>query len=49
MISKHPLYHLCCGDRLIQLGLFSLEKTLGRHQKLFQYLKGAQKELERDF
>lgn len=49
MIPKHPLEHSCSGDRLIELGLFSLEETLGRPQKPFQYLKSTPKELERDF
>ncbi|GAB0190076.1 hypothetical protein GRJ2_001472900 [Grus japonensis] len=35
------LEHSSCEDRLRELGLFSLEKTLGRPYSSFQYLKGA--------
>ncbi|KAK4813673.1 hypothetical protein QYF61_017640 [Mycteria americana] len=35
--------HLPCGERLRELGLFSLEKTPGRPYCSLQYLKGAYK------
>ncbi|PKU27789.1 hypothetical protein llap_21907 [Limosa lapponica baueri] len=36
------LEHLCCEDRLRELGLFSLEKAPRRRYSPFQYLKGLQ-------
>ena len=40
------LEHICCAERLLELGLFSLEKSW-LHKDLtvpFQYLKGADRQ-----
>lgn len=38
------LKHLSYEERLRVLGLFILEKVLGRHHLVFQYLRGAYKQ-----
>jgi len=43
--------HLCCEERLRELGFFSLQKRRLQKELItaFQYLKGPTTKLERDF
>lgn len=43
MTVTRGLEQLCCEDKLRDLGLFSLEKALGTHWGLFQYINGLHK------
>jgi len=44
------LEHLCCEERLRELGLFSPTTSVrGDLTAAFQYLKGPARKLERDF